>query len=126
MAKTIWKKDRRQKNKDMGHQQNTRTSQTQKTKALAMWTPIKTGGDIWDSYSDFLNRAKTLSQKLLGQGYVQPLLVSSLQKLYGGHHDIIERYEVSVSQMRIDIYGAGHAYPSEAPDVTPGFMGVHH
>ena len=74
-----------------------------------------------DSYSDFLNRAKTLSQKLLGQGYVQPLLLSFLQKFY----DIIERYEVSVSQMRIDIYEAGHAYPSEAPDVTPGFMGVH-
>jgi hypothetical protein len=29
----------------------------------------------------------------------------------------LERYEVSVSQMRIDIYEAGHAYPSEAPDV---------
>ena len=104
-----------------------------------------------DSYSDFLNRAKTLSQKLLGQGYVQPLLLSSLQKLYGRHHDIIERYEVWVSQMRINIfrlyfspdiitgidstldwliynvtgvvYGAGHAYPSKAPDVTPGFYG---
>ena len=43
MAKTLWTKDRRQKNKDTGHQQNTRTSQTQKTNALAMWTPIKPG-----------------------------------------------------------------------------------
>ena len=56
-----------------------------------------------DSYSDFLNRAKTLSQRLLGRSYVQPFLLSSHQKLYGRHHDIIERYEVLVSQMRINI-----------------------
>jgi hypothetical protein len=24
------------------------------------------------------------------------------------------------------VYGAGHAYPSEAPDVTPGFYGSSH
>jgi hypothetical protein len=54
-------------------------------------------------YSNFLNRAKTLSQKVLGQDYVQTLLLSSIQQLYGRHHDIIERYEVLVSQMRINI-----------------------
>jgi hypothetical protein len=66
-----------------------------------------------DSYSDFLNRAKTLSQRLLDQSYVQPFLLSSLQKLYGRHHDIIERYEVLVSQMRINIF---RLYVS--PDLT--------
>ena len=55
-------------------------------------------------YSDFLNRAKLLSQKLLGQGYVQPLLISSLKKFYGRHHDLTDRYDVSISQMRLDIF----------------------
>ena len=57
-----------------------------------------------DLYSDFLNRAKLLSQKLLSQGYVQPLLISSLQKFYGRHHDLIDRYDVSISQMKLDIF----------------------
>ena len=39
-------------------------------------------------YSDVLNRAKLPSKKLLCQGYVQPLLISSLQKFYCRHHDL--------------------------------------
>jgi hypothetical protein len=27
---------------------------------------------------------------------------SSLQKLYGHHHELVNRYEISISQMRID------------------------
>jgi hypothetical protein len=71
-----------------------------------------------DSYSDFLNRAKTLSQKLLGQGYVQPLLLSFLQKFY----DIIERYEVSVSQMRIYIFKFYVSPDLTLPDFTPPWI----
>jgi hypothetical protein len=44
-----------------------------------------------------------MSQKLLSQGYVQPLLKSSLQKFYDRHHDLVDRYDVSISQMRLDI-----------------------
>lgn len=55
-------------------------------------------------YSDFLNRTKLLSQKLLGQGYVQPLLISSLQTFYGRHHNFTDRYDISISQMRSDIF----------------------
>ena len=34
-------------------------------------------------YSDFLDRAQLLTQKLLKQGYVAPRLMSSLQIFYG-------------------------------------------
>ena len=57
-----------------------------------------------DIYSDFLTRAKLLSQKLTSQGYVHPLLISSLKKCYGRHHDLIDKYDVSISQMRCDIF----------------------
>ena len=55
-------------------------------------------------YSDFLNRAQLLTNKLLQQGYVAQRLKSSLLKFYGRHHDLIDRYETSVSQMRSDIF----------------------
>jgi hypothetical protein len=53
-------------------------------------------------YSDFLVRAQLLTQKLPKQGYVAPRLKSSLQKLYSRHHNLVERYEISISQMTID------------------------
>ena len=74
------------------------------------------------SYSDFLNRAKTLSQRLLGRSYVQPFLLSSHQKLYGRHHDIIERYEVSVSQIRIYIFRFNVSPDLTLPDFTPPWI----
>ena len=50
-------------------------------------------------YSDFLDRAQLLTQKLLKQGYVAARLNSSLLKLYGRHHNLVNRYEMSISQM---------------------------
>ena len=50
-------------------------------------------------YSDFLERAQLLTQKLHKQGYDAPMLKSSLQKLYGRHHNLDDRYEISISQM---------------------------
>jgi len=38
-------------------------------------------------YIDFLDRAQLQTQKLLKQGYFAPRLKSSLQKLYGRHHN---------------------------------------
>ena len=53
-------------------------------------------------YSDFLDRLQLLTQKLLKQGYVAPRLKSSLQKFYGRHHDLVDRDEISISQMTMD------------------------
>ena len=61
-------------------------------------------GRACDMYKDFVYRAKLLSQKLLTQGYVQPMLISSLKKFYGRHHNLTDRYGVSVSQMRLDVF----------------------
>ena len=55
-------------------------------------------------YSDFLDRPQQITQKLPKQGYVSPRLKSSLQKLYGRHHDLVDRYEISIPQMTITFY----------------------
>ena len=54
--------------------------------------------------SDFLDRVHLLTQKLLNQGYVAPRLKSSLQKLLGRHHDLVDSYEISISQMTMDLF----------------------
>ena len=37
------------------------------------------------------------------KGYVAPRLKSSLQKLYGRYHNLVDRYEISISQMTMDL-----------------------
>jgi hypothetical protein len=54
-------------------------------------------------YKDFLVRAQFLTKMLLKQSYVAPKLKSSLQKLYGRHHDLDDCYEISISQMTMDL-----------------------
>ena len=54
-------------------------------------------------YNDFLDRAQLLTQKLLKQGCIAPGLKSSLQKFYGRHHNLVGRYEISISQMAMNI-----------------------
>ena len=49
------------------------------------------------SYQDFLDIVLLLTRKLLNQGL---LLVK--WKVYGHHHDLIDRYRISVSQMTTD------------------------
>ena len=41
---------------------------------------------------------------------------SSLRKLYGRHHDLVDRYGISVSQMTTDMF---HSF--EASEFIPGF-----
>ena len=53
-------------------------------------------------YIDFLDRAQLRMQKLLKQGYVPPKLKSSLHIFYGRHHNLVDRYEISISQMTLD------------------------
>ena len=54
-------------------------------------------------YNVFLDRDQLLTQKLLNQGYVAPRLNSSLQKFYGRHHNLVDRYEISISQMTMNL-----------------------
>ena len=54
------------------------------------------------SYQDFLDRGLLLTRKLLNQGFL--LVKSSLRKCCGRHHDLVDRYRISVSQMTTDIF----------------------
>ena len=50
-------------------------------------------------YSDFQERTQLLTQNLLQQGYVASRLKSSHQKFYGRHHNVVDHYELAISQM---------------------------
>ena len=56
------------------------------------------------SYQDFLDRGLMLTGKLLNQGFLLVKLKSSLRTFYGRHHDMVDRYGISVSQMTTDIF----------------------
>jgi hypothetical protein len=56
------------------------------------------------SYQDFLDRGLLLTRKLLNQGFHLVKLKSSLRKFYGRHHDMVDRYGISVSQMTTDMF----------------------
>ena len=55
------------------------------------------------SYECFILRARRLSSKLLKQGYLVERLKSSFRKFYGRYGDLIQQYEVSLSQLLNDI-----------------------
>jgi hypothetical protein len=44
------------------------------------------------------------TRKLLNQGFLLARLKSSLRQFYGRHHDLVNRYEISVSQMTTGIF----------------------
>ena len=44
------------------------------------------------------------SQELLKQNYVASRLKSSQQKLYSCHHKLVDRYEISISQIAIGLF----------------------
>jgi hypothetical protein len=54
------------------------------------------------SYQNFLDRGLLLTMKLLNQGCLLVKLKLSLRKFYGPHHDLVDRYGISVSQMTTD------------------------
>ena len=49
------------------------------------------------SYQDFFDRGLLLTRKLLNQGFHLVKLKSSLRKFYGDHHDLVDRYGISVT-----------------------------
>jgi len=55
------------------------------------------------SYQDFLDSGLLLTRKLLNHGFRLVKLQSSLRKFYGRHHDLVDRYGISVSQMTTDM-----------------------
>jgi len=48
--------------------------------------------------------------KLFKQGYVSPRLKSSLQTLYRRHHDLIDRCEIFISQMIMNLVHFAHIF----------------
>ena len=102
------------------------------------------------SYQDFLDIGLLLTRKLLNQWFLYVKLKSSLRKFYGHHHDLTvmkylchkrppifatcgKHFPVLSSFMTYHKVcnqinttgatgGAGTAYPSRAPEFTPGFQ----
>ena len=56
------------------------------------------------NYQDFLVRSSTLTQRLSNQGYEIPKLKSSLKKFYGRHHELVDPYGITVSQLIADVF----------------------
>jgi hypothetical protein len=74
------------------------TKHTYKTKDRVTRTPLKTmiivQYPIW-SRTNF--RGLLLTRKLLNQGFLFVKLKSSLRKFCGRHHDLVDRYGISVT-----------------------------
>ena len=56
------------------------------------------------SYQDFHDRWLLLTRKLLNQGFLLVKLKSSLRTFYGRHHDLVNRFGISVSQLTTDMF----------------------
>ena len=56
------------------------------------------------SYQDLLDRGLLLTRKVLNQCFLLVKLESSLRKLYDRHHDLVDHYGISVSQMTTDMF----------------------
>ena len=101
-------------------------------------------------YQDFHDRGLLLTRRLLNQGFLLVKLNSSLRKISGRHHDLVDCYGISVSQTTTDRFhlsfhfsvlssmtyhrvcnqinatgatsGVETAYPSGTPVFTPSFQ----
>ena len=56
------------------------------------------------SYHDCFHRLLLLTRKLLNQWFLVVQSKSSLRKSYGRHYDLVNRYEISVSQITADMF----------------------
>ena len=61
-------------------------------------------GRACSHYRDFLQRSRLLANKLLTQGYCKPRLIKALKTFYGRHHGIVDKFDVSVSRIALDIF----------------------
>ena len=55
-------------------------------------------------YEDFTNRSVLLTKKLLLQGYEEERLKSTLRKFCGRHHELVDHYNVTISQPAMDLF----------------------
>ena len=55
-------------------------------------------------YEDFTNRSILLTKKLLLQGYEEERLKLTLRKFYGRHHELVDHYNVTISQLATDLF----------------------
>jgi hypothetical protein len=74
------------------------------------------------SYQDLLDRGLLLTRKQLNQGLLLVKLKSSLRKFYGRHHDLVDRYGISVSQVTMDMFHLSKTLlgPFLIHDLSPG------
>jgi hypothetical protein len=63
------------------------------------------------SFQDFLDRGLLLTRKLLNQGFLLVKLKSLLRKFYGRHHDLVDHYGISVSQITMDMFHLSYILP---------------
>ena len=56
------------------------------------------------SYHDFLDRGLLLTRNPSHQEFLMTKLKSSLCKFYGRHHELVDRYGITVSQMISDMF----------------------
>jgi hypothetical protein len=67
-------------------------------------------------------RGLLLTRILLNQGFLLVKLKSSLRKFYGRHHDLVDCYGISVSQMTTDMFHLSLALcdPFLIHELSPG------
>ena len=56
------------------------------------------------TYQDILDRGFVLTRKLRNQAFLLVQLKSSLRKFNDHHHDLVDHYGISVSQMTTDMF----------------------
>ena len=61
-------------------------------------------GRACSCYDDFAGREKLLTGKLLQQGYEENMLKSPVRKFYGHHHELMDHYATSISQVSTDLF----------------------
>ena len=56
------------------------------------------------------------------KGFLLVKLKSSFQKFYGRHHDLVDRYGISVSQLTTDMFYLSYILPGSflIHDLSPG------
>ena len=66
-------------------------------------TTTQTVGKASRNYADILYHARLLTIKLLEPGSFAKRFKSSLKQFYSGHDDLVDRYGISISTIRIDV-----------------------
>ena len=72
-------------------------------KSIDIWVATKkinkNSTSCYESSSVILDRVLLLTRKLLNKWFLLVKLKSSFRKYYGRHHDLVDRYGISVSQI---------------------------